>query len=168
MSLPESMAQAPGTGRVRVLHMLRVSAFLVGGILCVQLLDPDLDLGGLRDEFLRNTAAVSAITTSVPQNEVNVLAQALDEKRAALDEREVELTARESALAFRVAEEVRKENRKTLFVILGTALLLLVLVLLNFYFDLRRDSRPAAPARVDGPAAPEHDHSEGDGLVTRL
>lgn len=168
MSLPESMAQSPSPGRARVLRVLRMSAFLVAGILCVQLLDPELDMGGIRDEFLRNAAAVSAITTSVPRNEVNVLAQALEEKRVALDEREVELTARESALAQRVAEEVRKENRKTLFVILGTALVLLILVLLNFYFDLRRGSHSEATSGGDEPAAPHPGHSEKDGLVTRL
>lgn len=151
-----------------VLPGLRMAVFVVAGILAVQLLDPDLDLGGLREEFSRNMAAVSAITTSVPRNEVNVLAQALDDERAKLDVRAVELDQREAALALRVAEEVRRENRKTLFAILGTALLLLILILLNFYFDLRRDPHASASGTEDESTPPKHDPSHGEEFVTRL
>lgn len=140
--------------RAELWVMLRTSLLVAALALAGQLISPGVDHAALGQELLRNAAAVSAMSTSVGRNEVNVLAQAIESERALLNAREYELSIREAAMDARIVEEVRRENRKTLLAILITALVLLTLVLANFYFDLHR----GAPSRQEDGA----EHRNGD------
>lgn len=72
------------------------------------------------------------ITAGVEKNPINTLAQNLRQKDLALTERERLLVEEESRL-------VRNGNTQDLsFLIIGFGTLLLFLILLNFYLDLKR------------------------------
>lgn len=106
-------------------------------------------------EHLANVAAMSA---SVEQNPYNTLAMELSAKEGELLAREEELREREALLERKIDDAARSNKQLTLFVLSGVTLLLLLLIFLNFYFDIKREeSREHAEA----------EDKEGD-LTTRL
>lgn len=130
--------------------------FLAGGVL--------LFLGHL---FLSNTegpltlsatridavASVIGISTSVPSNEYNTLAQALTDKERVLNEREILIKEKEDAIARTVADNLRRDNVRTLLFVGASLFVLFILVGLNFYFDMHRradERRGSAHSRVSG------------------
>lgn len=106
-------------------------------------------------EHLANVAAMSA---SVERNPYNTLAMELSAKEGELLAREEELREREALLERKIDDVARSNKQLTLFVLSGVTLLLLLLIFLNFYFDIKREeSREHA----------ESEDKEGD-LTTRL
>lgn len=79
------------------------------------------------------------ITVSVPVNPFNTLAQQLDEKEALLLEKEKKLQQREMGLQESLEEKGSGRNRSLIYGVVGGVLL--ILILMNFYFDHRRRSR---------------------------
>jgi len=95
----------------------------------------DTWIGDVRDN-LANVVGMSAV---VPENGFNTLAQQLEEEKQAILEREKILSEREAALTNELSRErVGAENRMAIY---GTAITftLLILVISNFYFDIRRE-----------------------------
>lgn len=68
-------------------------------------------------------------SANVPENPVNLFAQALKEKEAELDAREVEL------------EEAEERSNKKFVYVSIFALFLLILIIFNFYFDFNRKNK---------------------------
>lgn len=85
-------------------------------------------------EFARELGAAIGASAGVVANEYNTLAQSLREKEVQVNQKEVALARREAA----VMEEVGKKDTKLVFVVLFVGLLLLFLILLNFYLDWKR------------------------------
>lgn len=83
------------------------------------------------------SASVS-ISAAVPQNPYNSLAEQLREKEAALQERERAAGVGPSAAG---AEPVSTLDDKLGVLSLFVSLILLVLVAINFYLDMRREGR---------------------------
>lgn len=114
----------------------------------------------LSSPAIEGIAGVVGMQTTVPENEYNRLAQALTDKERTLNERESALAAREAVLARQVAEDVRRENLRTLLLLAGAILILFFMVGVNFFFDMRR-------ARKDNPAG--HEYSvRHDGMAVKL
>lgn len=98
--------------------------------------------GGLFGAYLdRQLAQVGGITASVAPNEVNLLAQQLQERQGELDARERALVAQENALAERLRKEVANEYLWVITLLVISILLLLGLVGINFYLDATRAKR---------------------------
>jgi hypothetical protein len=86
---------------------------------------------------IKETNAAGGITNtaSVPENPINQLAMKLDEKQAELDQREQTLNSQESALA----SQSKFWNNSLLLAIFLALGVLGVLVMINFYYDRRRE-----------------------------
>jgi hypothetical protein len=85
-------------------------------------------------EFARQLGAAVGASAGVLPNEYNTLAQSLLKKEA-------EVTEREKAVAAQEAEILRPGATKDtmlVFTVLSVGLLLLLLILLNFYLDWKR------------------------------
>ncbi len=83
-------------------------------------------------------SAATSIDAIVPANPYNTAAVQLDQKQAQLDQRESDVSAREAAL-----------REKPLYQDLGFmsfcfSIIVLVLVGINFYFDIRRSKKRAS------------------------
>lgn len=82
-------------------------------------------------------AAGIGMNVKVPSNPINTLASRLEEREEYLDARERELNERETALL----TELKKEQRKNTIFLFGGMLVILSLLILNFYFDYHRRIR---------------------------
>lgn len=87
-------------------------------------------------EFVRELGAAVGASAGVLPNEYNTLAQALLKKEAEVNQKETALSLREAAVLGQGSEK----ETKLIFVVLSVGVLLLVLILLNFYLDWRRKS----------------------------
>ncbi len=94
-------------------------------------LDTPAGLAGSAQRLMAD-AAVS-MSASVPANPYNTLASQLSAEQAQLDQREATLNAQESAI-----NEQSAPAEDWTFASLALSILLLILVALNFYFDMRR------------------------------
>ncbi len=115
---------------------------------------------------VENIAGVVGMGASVPPNESNLLAQALEERKTELDEREKEIDAKEREIRAIVIEETAKQNRITLYVIAGVTLFLVLLIVLNFYLDTGRVVTPVPPRGGTTEKGDPHAH-EGE-FTTKL
>ena len=107
---------------------------------------------------LENIAGVVGMQVAVPSNEVNTLAQALEEKKTELDARERAIDAREQEIRAVIMEETAKQNRVTLYIVAFVALFLASLIVLNFYLDRSHhvpESERGVPQRTNDPHAHE-------------
>jgi predicted PurR-regulated permease PerM len=85
-------------------------------------------------EFARQLGSAIGASAGVLPNEYNTLAQALLQK-------ETEVKQKEDALAAREAEIMRQGSEKNttlVFAVLSVGILLLFLILFNFYLDWKR------------------------------
>ena len=97
----------------------------------------------------QNLADVSAISAAVPSNEFNSLAQQFKQRDQELSAREQALIAHEADLDQRYQEMIAANKHLTLYVLGGVTFLLLLLIFLNFYFDiLREEEREKGDSRV--------------------
>lgn len=85
-------------------------------------------------EFTRQLGAAVGASAGVLPNEYNTLAQSLLKKEAEVNQREAALAEREAA----VMRQGNEKDTKLVFVVLSVGVLLLILILLNFYLDWRR------------------------------
>jgi hypothetical protein len=85
-------------------------------------------------EFARELGAAVGASAGVLPNEYNTLAQSLLQKEKEVNQKEAALAEREAA----VMSQGNEKNMNLVFVVLSVGILLLFLILLNFYFDWRR------------------------------
>lgn len=86
------------------------------------------------------------VSLGVPSNEYNKLAQELSTYEKNLQEREGDIALREQDVAVR-EEEVQKETRALIYASLF-GVILLGLILLNFYMDWKRRRRSSAESTI--------------------
>ena len=87
----------------------------------------------------QNLANVSSLSAAVPPTEINMLAQQFDQKQKELTEREKQLLIREQDLDEKYQESIAANRRLTIYVLSGVTMVLLLLIFLNFYFDVKRE-----------------------------
>lgn len=119
-------------------------------VLATQIAPSGFSAQKLQDFAYANAAAVIGIGAAIAPNEYNTLAQSLEQKQTELTEREKELIAREEALGREYRETIAANNRATLLVVGGVSLVLILLILLNFYLDMKRGASRALPKPHEG------------------
>lgn len=87
----------------------------------------------------QNLANVASMNATITPNPYNTLAQQFEQKDRELTLREQELIAREKMLDAKYQEEIASSRRTMLFTIGGVTLILILLILANFYFDIKRE-----------------------------
>lgn len=117
---------------------LQYGVLIAGMVLMTQLSVAQLTLTDMASRAKENIATVIGMSVGVPPNEVNVFAQALQNKEIELSERERALDLREREIRAVVLEETAKGNRITLYVIFAITSLLVALIAINFYLDMVR------------------------------
>lgn len=85
-------------------------------------------------EFARELGAAVGASAGVLPNEYNTLAQSLLQKETEVNQKAAALAVREAA----VMQQGSEKDTKLVFVVLSVGVLLLILILLNFYLDWRR------------------------------
>lgn len=83
-------------------------------------------------------ATIVGIGASIAPNEFNSLAEELQSRSQNITVREQELSLRESQLGIEYRNAIKNNNRVTLFALLAVTLVLVSLILLNFYLDYKR------------------------------
>jgi len=86
--------------------------------------------------FVAQVGSEIGVSVSVPPNPFNQLAQQLEEKEISLLEKEKELEQKEAELSEKNISE--RENRFLFLILGGGILLVLILIILNFYLDYRK------------------------------
>jgi uncharacterized membrane protein YeiB len=119
--------------------LLEYGTLVVALVFVSQLNAHDLSLKQLAVSAYNNLANVSSFNAAVEPNEFNSLAQQFDKKEKELTAREEALLAKEAELNARYQESIDYNRKLTLFVLGGVTVLLLVLIFLNFYFDIKRE-----------------------------
>ena len=87
----------------------------------------------------QNLASVASLSAAIEQTPVNTLAQQFDQKGKELTAREEQLLLREQELDAKYQESIESNRRLTLYVLGGITLLLLLLIFMNFYYDIKRE-----------------------------
>jgi hypothetical protein len=96
-----------------------------------------------------NLASIATLSVGVPVTPENTLALQFAQRDGELTAREAQLLERERSLGVKYDEAIAHNKRLTLSVLGSVTFLLLLLILLNFYLDLKRneedrgESRPA-------------------------
>jgi tetrahydromethanopterin S-methyltransferase subunit G len=93
-----------------------------------------LYMSGVGGGMIRQLGAVVGMYAGVEPNQYNLLAQQLDERSRELDAREAELAQQEVLIKETVGQE-----RTSIVYATAIGFLLLLLVLLNFYLDWKRN-----------------------------
>jgi cell shape-determining protein MreC len=93
-----------------------------------------LSLHTVREGVVQQLGSVVGMYAAVESNEYNTLAQQLREQQEALDLREQQLNEQQAV----IEKEIRQNNSSSTWLIGSIGVLLLGLVLLNYYFDWRR------------------------------
>lgn len=126
---------SPKIAPFRFRYAMLILAIIIFGQ--VQL--PHLSVSKIAAVAYQNLASISSINASIPPNEYNTLAQQFSEKDKQLTAREQELIAREKALDAKYQAEISANKITTLYTIGGVTLTLVLLILANFYFDIKRE-----------------------------
>lgn len=82
-------------------------------------------------------ASVVGMSVEIESNQYNTLASVLQEKEEELNERELRIEEMEKQVLAELSEE-RKENRRIFLYISFVGLILLSLIMINFYMDWRK------------------------------
>jgi hypothetical protein len=86
-----------------------------------------------------NLASIATLSAAVPLTPENILSSQFAQRDGDLTLRETQLLERERSLGLKYDEAIAQNKRLTLYVLGGVTTLLLFLILLNFYLDLKRD-----------------------------
>lgn len=119
----------------------------------------ETSLGVMARNAYENVASVASMSAAVPPSEYSYLAMQFAQKEGELTSREQALIAREEAFGMQYQKAIDANKRLTLFVLGGVTLLLLLLILFNFYLDIQR-------GKSETKKEASHDHS-GE-FTTRL
>ena len=99
----------------------------------------DIPLKSFALSAYQNLANVSSLSAAIEPTPVNMLAQQFELKEKELTAREAELLEREKQLDAKYQESIDANRRLTLYVLGGITLLLLLLIFMNFYYDIKRE-----------------------------
>ena len=126
------------------------AAIIAAIVLVSQLSVHDLSLKKLAVTAYQNLASVASLSAAVQPNEYNVLATELEQKNIELTTREQDLIKREQALGEQYQREIDANKRLTLYVLGGVTAFLLLMIFLNFYFDVKREEERERTANTMG------------------
>lgn len=126
------------------------TAIIAGVILVTQLGVHDISFGKLATNAYENLANVASMSATIPPNDFNVLATQFTNKENELTQREQDLLAREVGLDAKYQEQIAANKRLTLYVLGGMTSLLILLIFLNFYFDIKREEAREKAAMEHG------------------
>lgn len=129
---------------VTLQYALLVGAIVVSG----QLAASGVSLSALTSAAYQNLASIATLSASVPATRENTLALQFLQKEGDLTLREQELIERERSLGLKYDAMIAQNKRLTLYVLGSVTFLLLLLILLNFYLDIRRDEEDRAGRRL--------------------
>ena len=115
---------------------LRTSATIVALVLLFQSGVASVTTKQLSLQTETYLANVVGITASVPENEINMLSAGLEQRKNELDERERNL---------RNIERESTMDERTTYMLAGTLLILLLLIVLNYVLDFVRNRRTLRP-----------------------
>lgn len=132
------------------------TALIAGVVLVSQLAINDISFGKLATNAYENLANVASMSASIPPNDFNILAAEFSKKENELTQREQDLLAREAGLDAKYQEQIAANKRLTLYVLGGMTLLLVMLIFLNFYFDIKREEARENEVGVENGTLP-HD-----------
>lgn len=118
---------------------VRYGAIIFGVVLVGQIGMQHTSLGSLAVAAYQNLATVASMSAAVLPNEYNSLAVQLDQKDKELTDREQELLRQEAVLDAKIEEATAANKRLTIIVLGSVTALLLILIFLNFYFDVKRE-----------------------------
>jgi hypothetical protein len=134
-----------GAVKVTFQYIFLVAAIVVAGNFAAS----DISLKKLTSVAYENLASVATLSVGVPVTPENTLALQFAQRDGELTAREAQLLERERSLGVKYDEAIAHNKRLTLSVLGSVTFLLLLLILLNFYLDLKRneedrgESRPA-------------------------
>jgi NADH:ubiquinone oxidoreductase subunit 6 (subunit J) len=136
------------------------SFVLVGALMMVFYMAQDgVSFPAMAKNAYENIASVSSMSAAVPPSEYSYLAMQFAQKEGELTSREQALIAREQAFGAQYQEAMDANKRLTLFVLGGVTILLLSLILANFYLDAQRGK---------GETKKEVSHDHAGEFTTRL
>jgi len=92
-------------------------------------------IGGLRN----NLANVVGVSAAVPENRYNILAQQLEQEKLKIQEKENKILEKEKALKDEYYRKNEIFQKKVAVYGFFISLVLLILVIVNFYYDIRRN-----------------------------
>ncbi len=120
-------------------YRLRYGALIVALVVVSQLGIERVSLGEVASGAMRQLASIASFSAAVEPNEYNTLAQAFVERDRELTEREKALIERERALDAKYQEEIASAKRATLITVGVASIVLVLLIVANFYFDIKRE-----------------------------
>jgi hypothetical protein len=135
-----------GAVKVTFQYIFLVAAIVVAGNFAAN----DVSLKKFTNAAYENLASVATLSVGVPVTPENTLALQFAQRDGELTAREAQLLERERSLGAKYDEAIAHNKRLTLYVLGSVTFLLLLLILLNFYLDLKRgegdrkESRPTA------------------------
>ena len=115
-------------------------ALVFAVVLTTEIASGDIPLKSFALSAYQNLASVASLSAAIEQTPVNSLAQQFDQKGKELTAREAQLLVREQALDAKYQESIDSNRRLTLYVLGGITLLLLLLIFMNFYYDIKREA----------------------------
>ena len=118
---------------------MQYGALVAAVVIVAQLGLGDISYKQIAISAYQNLANVSSISVGVPPTEINLLAQQFDQKQKELTAREEALLEREKDLDEKYQESIEANRRLTLYVLSGVTILLLLLIFMNFYYDVKRE-----------------------------
>ena len=114
-------------------------ALVFAVVLTTEIASGDIPLKSFALSAYQNLASVASLSAAIEQTPVNSLAQQFDQKERELTAREAQLLLREQELDAKYQESIESNRRLTLYVLGGITLLLLLLIFMNFYYDIKRE-----------------------------
>lgn len=105
---------------------------------------PGIPTDGLKKLVYQNIASVIGVTAGVSSNQYNQLAQQLAQKDLEISSRERELIERERLINEEYQATIFRTQNGVFYAISFAALILLLLILLNFYLDYFREKKKSA------------------------
>lgn len=127
--------------RFNLVKLVKVS-FIISGIAGALFIVIHAYFGVGALELRRYFWAQIEVVASIPSNPFNILAEQLKEKESKLSLKESELQQKETLLEERAQGEQNFQDRIFTYGAIAGGMVLLMLILLNFYFDKRRQRHP--------------------------
>ena len=121
--------------KIFLLYAVLVIFPVIGGELAAT---QQVHVGLFTKAAYENLANISTLSVSVPPNPESTLALQLMQREGDLSARESALVEREKEFGAKYEDEIAHNKRLTLFVMGGVSVLLLILILLNFFLDMKR------------------------------
>lgn len=133
------MVAFPADTRIKTAFQSIVLA--VALLMALHIAQSETPFSAIAKNAYENVASVASMSAAVPPTEYSYLALQFAQKEEELTTREQALLAREQAFGAQYQRTIDANKRLTLSVLGGVTLLLLALILMNFYLDMQRGKR---------------------------